>query len=203
MPRRIGLFGGTFDPVHLGHLVLAEQCREQANLDAVWFVPARQPPHKGDKSISAPKYRLEMLNLAISGTSHFALCTIELDRDGPSYTIETLELLTAKYAEDEFSLIIGADMLSDFPNWKEPARISQSCRLIAVNRGRDIERVKSDASLVERDLAARVQIVEMPAIEISSTDLRQRASEGKSVRFLTPRGVEMYIASHRLYSADE
>lgn len=199
MANRIGLLGGTFDPVHLGHLVLADQCREQAALDEVWFVPARLPPHKGDKSISAPRHRLEMLKIAVSGTPPFSICEIELQRDGPSYTVDTLTQLQALHPDQEFQLIIGADMLADFPNWREPGRIAEMCRLIAVNRGRDLSTVAAAAGQLTQDLNARIQIVEMPAIDISASDIRERVSRGKSIRFLTPRGVEMYIAAQDLY----
>lgn len=202
MTRRIGLFGGTFDPVHLGHLVLAEQCYEQAELDVVWFVPAGTPPHKGDLSVSAPKHRMEMLNLAISGTPHFALCAIELERAGLSYTVETLAQLQTLHPSDEFELIVGADMLADFRNWREPERIASLCRLIAVNRGDDVAGVQTLAVQLQNDLQARIRVIEMPAIDISATDIRRRAKAGKSIRFLTPRGVEMYIAANRLYSSD-
>lgn len=199
MTQRIGILGGTFDPVHLGHLVMADQCREQAALDAVWFVPARQPPHKGGKSISSPRHRLEMLRIAVSGTPQFSICEIEFGRDGPSYTIETLEQLQAQHPECEFQLIVGADMLADFPNWKEPARIASLCGLIAVNRGRDLSAVQCAADRLAHDLGAKIQFVEMPAIDVSASDIRERVSQGRSIRFLTPRGVEMYIAAQGLY----
>jgi len=199
MAIRIGLLGGTFDPVHLGHLVLADQCREQAGLDAVWFFPARQPPHKGGKSISAPRHRLEMLKIAVSGTPQFSICDIELQRDGPSYTVDTLMQLQTLHPDHEFLLIVGADMLADFPNWREPGRIAAMSRLIAVNRGRDVSVVASAAIKLTKELNARIQVVEMSAIDISASDIRERVSQGKSIRFLTPRGVEMYIAAHGLY----
>jgi nicotinate-nucleotide adenylyltransferase len=201
MAPRIGLLGGTFDPVHLGHLVMAEQCREQAALDEVWFIPARQPPHKDGQSISSPRHRLEMLKIAISGTPHFSICEIELEREGSSYTVDTLEQLQALHSQHEFWLIVGADMLVDFPNWREPARIASLCGLIAVNRGRDMSLVKSSADRLSRELSVNIQIVEMPAIDISASNIRKRVADGKTIRFLTPRGVEMYIAAQGLYRA--
>lgn len=199
MAARVGLLGGTFDPVHLGHLVLAEQCREQARLDEVWFVPAGTPPHKGGRTITAPKHRLEMLKISVSGTPWFSICELELERDGPSYTVDTLEQLKSRHSECEFHLLVGADMLADFPNWREPARIAAMCRIVAVNRGRDLDPVRAVARQLAQTLAADVQVIEMPAIDISATDIRQRVYQGRSIRFLTPRGVEMYIAAQGLY----
>jgi nicotinate-nucleotide adenylyltransferase len=199
MTIQVGLLGGTFDPVHMGHLVLADQCRDQAALDEVWFVPARIPPHKGGKQITEPRHRLEMLRIAISGTPWFSLCEIELDRDGPSYTVDTLSRLREKHADHEFSLLVGADMLLDFPNWREPERIASMCRLIAVNRGGEDGDVQSAANELKRSLNADARVLSIPAIDISATDIRRRVSEGRSIRFLTPRGVEMYIAAQGLY----
>ena len=203
MAARVGLLGGTFDPVHVGHLVLAEQCREQAELDEVWFVLAGAPPHKGGKAIALAKHRLEMLKIAVSGTPWFSICEIELDRDGPSYTVDTLEQLKSRHPEHEFRLLVGADMLADFPNWREPARIASMCRLVAVNRGRDLDSVRALARQLTQNLAADIQVIEMPAIDVSATDIRERVSQGRSIRFLTPRGVEMYIAAQGLYAASQ
>src|SRR4051794_34655399 len=132
---RLGIFGGTFDPIHLGHLVLAEQCREQCQLDEVWFVPAAQPPHKLSAAITPAKPRCDMIEFAIAGNSAFRLCHIELNRDGPSFTVTTLEQLHTEGPTRELFLLIGADSLRDLSHWREPARIMELATIVAVNRG--------------------------------------------------------------------
>jgi nicotinate-nucleotide adenylyltransferase len=200
---RIGIFGGTFDPIHIGHLVLAEQCREQCQLDEVWFVPAAQPPHKAGATISAAKARCEMIEFAIAGHSQFKLNRIELDRTGPSFTVTTLEQLRAEDSGRELFLLIGADSLRDLPLWREPQRILELATVVAVNRG---DHPPADVSIIAQQLgsaaALRVQRVRMPGLDISATDLRRRVLEGRSIRYLVPRAVETYIAHHRLYVAD-
>jgi nicotinate-nucleotide adenylyltransferase len=188
--------------VHLGHLVLADQCRHLAALDEVWFVPASIPPHKESQQISSPRHRLDMLRIAVSGTPWFSISEIELDREGPSYTVESLERLRELHPHHEISLLVGADMLQDFPNWRHPERIAKLCRLIAVNRGRDLTEVQNTAEHLRHSLNADVLVLSIPAIDISATDIRKRVAEGRSIRFLTPRGVEMYIAAQGLYRTE-
>ena len=201
---RLGIYGGTFDPIHYGHLVLAEQCREQCQLDEVWFVPAAQPPHKLDATISPPKARCEMIEFAIAGHPHFKLSRIELERTGPSFTVTTLEQLQAEDASRELFLLIGADSLHDLPQWREPQRIQELATVVAVNRG---DRPLPDRSQLEPQLepaqAARIQFVQMPGLDLSARDIRQRSTEGRSIRYLVPRAVEAYIAHNHLYSASE
>lgn len=200
---RIGIFGGTFDPIHYGHLVLAEQCREQCRLDEVWFVPAALPPHKLDATISSAKARSEMIEFAIAGNPAFRLSDIELNRSGPSYTVTTLEELAAVDPARELFLLIGADSVRDLPTWRQPKRILELATVVAVNRGRtnvvpeETIRVLSDQLC--RDATGRVQFVQMPGIDISATDIRHRVASGLSVRYLIPRAVEMYVGENRLY----
>ena len=127
---RIGVFGGTFDPVHLGHLILAEQAREQAQLDQVWFVPAARPPHKPDRALTALHHRVEMLALAVAGQPAFVINELEKDRPGPSYTVETLQELHRRHADIDWHLLVGADCLPDLPTWREPVRIAELARLV-------------------------------------------------------------------------
>ena len=198
---RLGIYGGTFDPIHYGHLVLAEQCREQCQLDEVWFVPAAQPPHKLDATISSAKARCEMIEFAIAGHPHFKLSRMELDRAGPSFTITTLEQLRAEDASRELFLLIGADSLHDLPHWREPRRIQELATVVAVNRG---DRPLPDRSWLEQQLgpaeAARLRFVQMPGLDLSARDIRQRCIEGQSIRYLVPRSVEAYVAQNHLYS---
>ncbi len=203
---RLGIFGGTFDPIHVGHLVLAEQCREQCRLDEVWFVPAALPPHKRDAVISPAKTRCEMIEFAISGNPQFKLSRIELDRTGPSYTVTTLEQLHAEDSARELFLLVGADSIRDLPTWYQPQRIMELATIVAVNRGRDSLAAIESQQPVIQPLAGiapeRVSFMQMPGIEISATDIRRRVSEGRSIRYLVPRAVEAYIREHGVYSAE-
>ena len=197
---RIGIYGGTFDPVHMGHLVLAEQCREQCQLDEIWFVPAGQPPHKSETPISPAAQRVELLELALAGHPVFRLERLELNRTGPSFTVDTLQQLHELHPNNELFLLMGADSVHDFPSWREPARILQLATIVAVNRGdhspcdfTEIERLWGTAT------AKNCLSVEMPGLDISSSDLRHRVRSGHSIRYLVPRSVEVYIEQHKLY----
>jgi nicotinate-nucleotide adenylyltransferase len=197
---KLGIFGGTFDPVHLGHLVLAETVREESGLDELWFMPARVPPHKQSEEISSPKARMEMLELAIAGHARFRVSDLELRRDGPSYTVETLRGLREQRPNDELHVVIGGDSLADLPTWKEPEEILKLARVIAVNRGREELTLAATLDHFGETAAERIQLVQMPAIDISATELRERVRTGKSIRYQVPRSVELYIQQHGLYS---
>ena len=199
---RIGVFGGTFDPVHLGHLILAEQCREQARLDQVWFIPAYRPPHKQDQPVTPFHQRVEMLALAIAGHAAFRIDEIEKEHGGLSYTVQTLEELKRLHPADELFLIIGSDVLPDLPKWREPERILALVGLLVAARpGWDVwsaDRVRAAVKL-PAEVPLRMQVVQVPLIDNSSRDLRARAAEGRSLRYLVPRAVECYIEAHHLY----
>jgi nicotinate-nucleotide adenylyltransferase len=199
---RIGVFGGTFDPVHLGHLILAEQCREQGRLDQVLFIPAARPPHKQDGPLTPFHHRVEMLALAVAGQPAFQIDELEKNRAGPSYTVETLEELHWRRPDAELFLLVGSDCLPELPHWHEPARIVELAGLLAVARP-DWPLVQPAQLRAALHLAAHVplrhQAVSMPLIGISSRDLRRRAAEGRSLRYLLPRAVECYVDTHRLY----
>jgi nicotinate-nucleotide adenylyltransferase len=199
---RIGVFGGTFDPVHLAHLILAEQCREQGHLDQVWFIPAARPPHKLDRPVTPFHQRVEMLQLAIAGNAAFRVDELESERSGVSYTADTLATLKQRAPENDFHFIVGSDCLPDLTHWHDPARIVAVAGLMIVNReGWPVwpaERLR-DALGVPSEVHIRQEVVQMPAVSISSSDLRCRASEGRSLRYLVPRAVECYIETHHLY----
>jgi nicotinate-nucleotide adenylyltransferase len=199
---RIGIVGGTFDPVHLGHLILAENCREQGRMDQVWFIPAAAPPHKLEHSITPFDRRVEMLRRAIAGYPAFVIIELEKDRPGPSYTVDTLAELRRRHPQDEFFLLVGSDTLNDLANWREPARIVQMAGLLVWPRPGylplTIEQFRAALGLPGQ-VEIRLQVVEGPKIDIASTELRRRASEGRSVRYLVPRAVEQYILEKRLY----
>jgi nicotinate-nucleotide adenylyltransferase len=193
---RLGVFGGSFDPVHYGHLLLAECCREQCRLDRVWFVPAGIPPHKRDEELSPGEVRAEMLELAIAGNEHFAVSRYEIDRDGVSYTVDTLRDFHEREPEAELFLLVGADMLHDLPGWHDAAEICRLAVPVGVRRPGEPEPdcgcLGSIAS-PERIALCRRHQVEMPEIGISSTEIRRRLSAGQSIRYWTPRAVEKYL----------
>jgi nicotinate-nucleotide adenylyltransferase len=199
---RIGIFGGTFDPIHLGHLILAEQCREQAKLDQVWFVPAARPPHKQDQSLTSFDRRTEMLALAIAGQPAFRVDDLERRRPGPSYTIDTLAAIHARQPDDELFLLAGSDVLPDLAHWHEPRRIVELATLLIVARpGWALwpqEQLVTALQLPAPE-SLRFQVVHAPLIALSSRDLRLRVAQHRSLRYLVPPAVDAYIHAHRLY----
>ena len=204
---RLGLYGGSFDPVHYGHLLLAECCRETLRLDEVWLIPAAVPPHKQLRELADGKHRLQMLELALGGHEQIRASAVELERGGISYTVDTLAAVRDRSPAAELFLLMGADSLHDLPNWREPARICELAIPAVVRRGGAAEpdfQVLTALISPQRLIEILAAQVEMPLIELSSTDLRRRASAGQSLRFRTPRAVEKYIETHSLYrsSAD-
>lgn len=192
---RLGLFGGTFDPIHLGHLILAEACREACALEKVWFVVSGTPPHKrGERT--AVQHRLEMTRIAIAGHTAFEVSEIESNSRVPTYSFETLEQVRANQPSDELFFLIGADSLADFATWRRPDRIAELATIVVVNRP-GVDRAATSPPLGPH--ARPIVDVLVPPIGISSTDLRRRVAEGKSIRYRVPRGVEAYIAEHGLY----
>jgi nicotinate-nucleotide adenylyltransferase len=199
---RLGLYGGSFDPVHYGHLLLAETCREQCRLDAVWFAPAAIPPHKQDRTLSPAADRIEMLKLAIGGHEPFTIFTGEVDRGGISYTVETLEQLHEELPEAELFFLMGADSLADLPTWREPQRICELAFPIIVRRAgspQADDSILSQLMTADRLATARAHRVEMPVIDLRATDIRRRVAASQSIRFRTPRAVEKFIETHGLY----
>lgn len=187
--ERIGIFGGTFNPPHLGHLLIAERAREAARLGKVLFVPAFQPPHKVGREIIPARHRLEMTKLAVKGNRFFSVSDIEIRKSGISYTVDTVRMLRAMMPEAEFSLILGSDSLAEYAGWKEPGEIRVMAQLLVYAR----------APEPENRLPVGVDLVRGPVIGISSTDIRGRVSRGESIRYLVPATVEHYIKKHRLY----
>jgi nicotinate-nucleotide adenylyltransferase len=199
---RLGVFGGSFDPVHFGHLLLAEFCREQCSLDQVSFMPAAVPPHKQERTLTPGEHRLEMLKLAIAGYEPFVASDMELKRGGVSFTVDTLAALKAEEPERELFFLMGADALAELPTWREPARICELAVPVVVARAGAAE---PDFSCL-KDLVSPAKLagiklhqVQMPLVELSSREIRRRVSENESIRFQTPRAVEKYIETHGLY----
>jgi nicotinate-nucleotide adenylyltransferase len=200
---RIGIFGGTFDPIHMGHLILAEQCRAQANLDEVWFVPSSQPPHKSHSNVTRFDQRCEMLELAIAGHPAFRVDRIEKERAEPSFTAVTLEQLHARHPEHEFFLMMGSDCLPDLPGWYEPRKVIALASLLVVPRPSVMlwTDKRLAKSLDVEAAAVRLQYIACPPIDLASRELRRAIADGMSVRYMIPRAVEEYIRERKLYTA--
>ena len=196
----IGVMGGTFDPIHIGHLVVAEEVTTRLNLAEVLFVPAGQPWLKPDIPVSAAEDRVEMVRLAIANKPHFKLSTMEIERAGPSYTVDTIaELLGRLGAGDELFFILGWDSLAELPKWKEPSRLIKMCRLVAVPRpGYSAPDLNSLEAIIP-GLSQRVMLMEKPEVDISASEIRSRVARGLSIHHLVPEPVESYIRQHRLY----
>jgi len=205
MVRQMVLFGGTFDPVHVGHLIVVRSIAEACGFERITFVPAARPPHKGVAATSAAD-RLAMLRLAIEGEELFDICEDELSREGASYTFDTLAGLRARHGEGvQLHWVVGADMLADLPDWHRAAEVIELARIIVACRPPWHERMDGIVSqLAERfgpEAGRRLEegIVPTPLLDISSTDIRRRLGEGLSIRFLVPESVRAYIASAHLY----
>jgi nicotinate-nucleotide adenylyltransferase len=199
---RLGILGGTFDPIHYGHLLLAETCREQLRLEQVWFLPAAVPPHKQQNELAPGPQRIEMIELAIGGHESLAVCPYEIERGGVNYTVDTLAHFHDEDPARELFFLMGADSLRDLPTWKEPARLCQLAVPVVVGRAPAAISQAEIGNLsvgVLAALAERLETVRMPFIELSSSDLRARVAGGQSIRYRTPRAVEKYIESHGLY----
>ena len=199
---RVGIFGGTFDPIHTGHLLLAEQGREQGRLDEVWFVPAAHPPHKDEPALTRFEQRVEMLGLAVAGNRAFRIEELEKERPGPSYTADTVAELRRRHPSDEFLLLVGSDTLVDLPHWYQPLRVLEQAGLLVVTRPGTavltVEELRLQLHAPE-ELPVRLEVIEMPLIDISSRDLRRRVAAGRSLRYFLPRAVECYIHDKKLY----
>lgn len=202
MSERIGIYGGTFDPPHHGHLVAATEVWSALRLDRLLFMPAGRPPHKGGVAISEAHHRVRMLELAIAGRPHFGLSDLDLDPGHPSYTAELLARLRATWGDaPDLFFVMGEDSLRDFPRWRNPERIAALAHLAVVTRpnvGVDLDAVTRAVPA----LAGRVHCVAIPELDIASHDLRARVAEGRPIAYQVPLAVEDYIREQMLYRAD-
>jgi nicotinate-nucleotide adenylyltransferase len=201
-----GILGGTFDPIHDGHLALAQTAREELDLDGILFVPAGQPPHKPDRVITAASHRAAMVALAIADEPAFVLSSVELDRPGPSYAVETAEALrdappAADASPDELTWIMSVEALQGLPTWREPSRLLDMVRIAAAPRQGG--RIPARAWLAEHfpGQEDRIRILDGPELGHSATAIRRLVGEGRSIRYLVPAPVESYILDHALYPA--
>ena len=200
---KLGILGGTFDPIHMGHLIIAEEAREQLNLDEVLFIPTGNPWMKTGTVITPAVHRLSMVKLAIRANPHFKASSMEIDRPGETYTIDTLTDLRAKSKSPaEIFFIVGMDSLKSFHRWKEPQKILELCTVVAVSRPGYADVNRREIESVSKELAGRVRFLEGDLIEISGTDIRRRVAQGRSIRYRVPREVEEYISKHHLYQEE-
>jgi nicotinate-nucleotide adenylyltransferase len=198
----IGILGGTFDPIHMGHLVGAEEARIRLELAQVLFIPAGQPWLKADRSISAIGHRVEMVRLAISSNPYFKLSTIEADRPGPSYSVDTLEELRRLDSRARFLFILGEDLLQELPQWRSPSRLIELCQLLVITRSGYPPPDLNSLEDAIPGISGCIIFLEIPQIDISSTQIRQRVARGLSIKYLVPESVEDYIHRIRLYLGD-
>lgn len=189
----IGLYGGSFNPPHLGHLIVAETLREQFRLDQIWWIPARQPPHKAEATLVSPQHRLAMTRRATHDHPAFAVSDVEVQRAGASYTVDTVRALQTAHPDETFSLLLGSDSLRHFSAWRDPEEIVARVSLIVYPRPGAAE------VDVESSLAGRVRFAEAPLLAISGTAIRARLRAGRSIRYLVPEAVRVYIEQHGLY----
>ena len=197
---RLGLLGGTFDPIHRGHLVTAQSVRQQLDMDEVWFLPTGLPWMKRGAPLSAARHRQAMVELAVGGYEGFAVSTIELERPGETYTVDTLEHLRAQRdAEDELFFIMGADTLEGFHRWKEPGRILELATVVVASRPGYGETGPQELERALPGARERIVMVRTPLVEVSGSELRQRVAQGLSIRGLLPDSVAEYVEAHGLY----
>ena len=199
---RLGILGGSFDPVHYAHLLLAECCREACRLDEVWFMPAFVAPHKRHQGVSDSKHRVEMLKLATGGNASFRVSELELSRGGVSFTVQTLQELRRERPDAELFFLMGADSLRDLPTWRQPSEVCQLAIPVVVSRPDwpepDYELLSPVVSPERLDEIRRYE-VEMPLLQLSSSEIRSRVASKQSIRYRTPPAVETYIETHGLY----
>lgn len=197
---RLAIMGGTFDPIHYGHLVAAEGARHQFNLQKVIFVPAGRPPHKANKPMTDPVHRLAMTRLAVKSNPYFEVSAIEIERPGPSYTIDTVRWMARIYPDAEIYFITGADAVLEILTWKNVKELIQICYFIAATRpGYRLDGLQQVLGAFPREYLNKIYTMEVPALAISSTDIRRRVSEGRPIKYLLPEPVEEYIYEKGLY----
>ena len=200
--RSVGVFGGTFDPIHIGHLILAEEAWFKLKLDCIYLVPAADPPHKRNRRLSPAEHRVRMLELAIQGIDYLHVSRVDVDRPGPHYTSDMVRILRKQLGADvELYFLMGMDSLRDLPTWHEATWLVENCKLVALSR-HDVELDWTQLNAALPGIEQRVIILDMPELEIASNNLQQRVRTGQPIRHQVPRAVERYIYEHGLYRND-
>lgn len=197
---KIGIMGGTFNPIHNAHLMLAEQAYEQYHLDEILFMPSKRPAYKELSEVIDEEHRCQMIQVAIEDNPHFRIDTMELKREGNTYTADTLIQLTQQHPDISYYFIIGADSLFQLERWSRPEIILSKASILAANReDKDVELVKSKIAELTSNYEAKIHLLQIPQLDISSKMIRRRLKEGKTIRYFVPKGVEDYIQEHKLY----
>ncbi|MFI3172105.1 MAG: nicotinate-nucleotide adenylyltransferase [Eubacteriales bacterium] len=199
---KVGIVGGTFNPIHVGHLMLGEYAYEEFLLDAIWFMPNGNPPHKDANTFSiSTKARIAMVELAITGTSYFHLSKHEIEKESVSYSYKTMKELCEKYPENEFYFIVGSDSLFSLEQWKKPELLFEYCTiLVACRENMDLKRVHQHIDYLKEKYACKMKLLQMPLLEVSSSNIRSRLQENKSVKYIVPEVVHEYMTTNRLYN---
>ena len=198
--KKVGILGGTFDPIHIAHLILAENAWQQFQLDTVLIMPSGEPPHKADRLITSAEHRVRMLQLAIDDNKHFKLSTIEVEREGKTYTAETLTMLCENNPDCEYYFIIGADSLFQLEKWYHPEVIMRHAILLAAVRD-DMQAPEVEAQMehLKKKYHAQIYLLHTPDMSLSSSTIRERISKGESIKYMVPKDVEKYIYQNKLY----
>lgn len=197
---KAGIMGGTFNPIHNGHLFLAENAYEQIGLDYILFMPSKNPPHKIKSELASDEHRTNMVKLAIKDNPHFQLSTLELDREGTTYTADTLAILTRENPDTEYYFIEGADSLFMMQNWNKPQIIFDLSTVVVAGRNNvDFKKLNNQAEFYEKTYKAKILLLKMPTIQIASASIRERIEKDRSIRYYVPDAVRDYINEHRLY----
>lgn len=199
--KKIGIMGGTFNPIHYGHLMLAESAYDFCQLDQIWFIPSADPPHKMDMDVLAYEYRSQMTELAVQEVPYFRKYDFENKRNEPSYTSETLRLLKENYPEMEFYFIMGADSLFQLETWHEPEKImARAALIVAVRDHYSKEEMKKEIDYLAGKYDAKIHLMDMPGTDLSSALIRKRVKNHRTIRFFVPEKVRKYIGIHGLYT---
>ena len=198
--HRIGVIGGTFDPIHYGHLAAAEEARVRMNLERVLFAVAGTPTHKLDEEVTPVEHRLAMVGIAIASNSYFEISRVDADRPGPSYTVDTISILQEQWGQEtDIYFIMGLDSLVELATWHQPQQLIQLCRLVVARRpGFEIDMAGLVATVP--GISSRMEIIDMPEVDISASELQQRVVEGLPIKYQVPEEVERYIREHELYT---
>lgn len=204
MNKKIGILGGTFDPIHLGHILIAKQAMEEYSLDEIWFLPTGKSPHKEASEVTSTFHRLNMVELAIQPYSKFFLCDYETKQEKVNYTFQTLKHLTEQYQETTFYFIMGQDSIKDFPKWKEPSQICKYATLLVAIR-QEVEYTKEleeDIAFVRRQYHATIKCLHSPNFPVSSSQIRVLARKKQQISEFVPKEVEEYIIENHIYQSN-
>jgi len=195
------ILGGTFDPIHYGHITTAEEILEKTEVEKVIFIPSGDPPHKRDKAVTESRHRGEMTRIAVKGHKNFVYSSIEIDRRGKTYTIDTIRQLRKELGEDKkFYFVMGADAMLLIDTWKNSKELLKICSFIAVTRpGYDTQMFENFVDDLKKREECDIRVMEIPAVDISSSEIRERIARGKSISDLVPKNVEKYISDNGLY----